>query len=217
MKASSITTTCALAAVVLCAAPGLAGADGVAAPPTEEAKLSARLLAEEGDRLYDVADFVAAAEKYKAAYLLFAEPELLFSLGECFWNLRNPDKATFFYRRYLAKKPDALNRPMVEGRLAELDRLAGAGLGPLPPPAVGTTPGPGPGPVPAAATPVPAPAKRPLVSRPEDAAIGFSSDAPPPPKPGSGSLFNKWWFWAGLSAVALGVGVTAIVIATQQN
>jgi hypothetical protein len=206
------------AALLLLALGSAAAAEGAAAPATEEAKLAARLLAEEGDRLYDVADFSASAEKYKASYLLFPDPELLFSMGECFWNLRDPDRATFFYRRYLAKMPGAVNRALVEARLAEIERLASAGLGPPPLPAVSPASGP-----PAAASPAPspiapssAPVKTPLVTRPEESAIGFSSESPPPPSPGSGSLFNKWWFWTGLGAVVLGVGVTAIVLANQR-
>jgi len=193
----------ALAAVIaaLVLAPAAAHADGAAAPPTEEARLSASLLSGEGDRLYDVADFAGAAEKYKAAYLLFPEPELLFNLGECFWQLRDPDKAAFFYRRFLAKKPDAVNRPIVEARLTELERLPRPAP-PAPAPDLGAGSGP----------PAP-PAKRALITAPDESAIGFTSDAPAPPSPHSDSIFKKWYFWVGIGVVAAAVGVTAIVVA----
>jgi tetratricopeptide (TPR) repeat protein len=129
-------------------------------------------------------EYDAAISEFRKAYELEADPAVLYDIALAYQELGVPDRARFFYRRYLSVAPAATNRAEVEGRLEALDRLLPA----LPPPAPAASSSPGPGP----ATDLTAPS--------------------PPPEPARPSLFRRWWFWTAVGAVATGAALTALVL-----
>jgi tetratricopeptide (TPR) repeat protein len=62
----------------------------------------ARALSRRCDQHYNGADFQKALVCYKAVQKLYHHPIVLFNLAQCYRNLKNPNKALFFYRLYLA-------------------------------------------------------------------------------------------------------------------
>jgi tetratricopeptide (TPR) repeat protein len=89
-------------------------------------KAEARKHVEAADISYKLGDFTHALEEYTKAYQLFAAPPLLFNIGQCHRELKQFEKALFFYEGFLRDSPaDAPNRSLVEGLAAEM-RIASA-------------------------------------------------------------------------------------------
>lgn len=131
----------------------------------------AERLVHQSMREYDLADFDHALADATSAYELDPLPALFFNLGQCHRALRHWDKAAFFFRRYLAKLPNAPNRKVALELLAEADAKANAremAVGPVLPP-------------PAAAQLAPSGAPSVLVLAP-------SAEAVPPPEPVAASV-----------------------------
>ena len=78
----------------------------------------------ESASLYDDGRYDEAAREIEAAYALHAHPDLQYNLAQCYERLGKPDLAAAAYRRYLAGKPTAEDRPAVEARIANLERRA---------------------------------------------------------------------------------------------
>lgn len=74
-------------------------------------------------KAYTLGQFERALELFKAAYEAKPMPAFLFNLGQCHWQLKNYERAIFFYEGYIREKPDAQNRPLAEELLAESRRL----------------------------------------------------------------------------------------------
>jgi hypothetical protein len=80
---------------------------------------------EEGDKHFDLRRFEEALSAYRKAYDEHAAPRYLFRIGECYYNLDDPEKALFYFERYLSKKAKPPFRELVKERVAELrERLA---------------------------------------------------------------------------------------------
>ena len=71
------------------------------------------------DKAYQLGRFADALGEYSKAYELFAAPPLLFNIAQCHRNLKNWDRAIFFFEGYLAARPAAQNRKFVEELLQE--------------------------------------------------------------------------------------------------
>lgn len=82
----------------------------------------ARQLAAEAARAYQEGHFLDALEKYRHAYDVAPRPELLFNIGQCHFQLKSYEWAIFFYQGYIAGRPQAANRPLVESLIAESRR-----------------------------------------------------------------------------------------------
>jgi tetratricopeptide (TPR) repeat protein len=82
----------------------------------------AKRLFERASAEYEQQDFEAALRNFEAAYRLASVPEILYNLAQCHFELHRFRRAAFYYRRYLAARPNAANAPQVRERLAELDR-----------------------------------------------------------------------------------------------
>jgi tetratricopeptide (TPR) repeat protein len=117
-------------------------------------------------------EYDAAISEFRKAYELEADPAVLYDIGLAYQELGVPERARFFYRRYLSSAPLAPNRAEVEERVAALDRLLPA----LPPPALPSSAEPSPGPT---------------------VDLREPSPAPEPP-----SLFRRWWFWTAIGVAA---------------
>jgi len=89
------------------------------APASADKKDDARALVASADTHFKLGEFQAALDEYSKAYELYPAPPLLFNLGQCQRNLKNWDRAIFFFEGYLRKRPDAPNRAVVEDLLKE--------------------------------------------------------------------------------------------------
>jgi tetratricopeptide (TPR) repeat protein len=94
------------------------GPSPAAPTPLDQAKA----LTAQAELDYKVGKFEQALDGYTKAYEVFPTPALLFNLGQCHKLLKNYERATFFFRGYLRDKPDAPNRAVVEGLLADAQK-----------------------------------------------------------------------------------------------
>ncbi len=100
----------------------LAGATALGAPPDAtladarsanakpangraEARAQAKAQVKKGQLDYKLARFEQALEDYSKAYELYPAPALLFNLGQCHRNLKNYERAIFFFEGYLREQP----------------------------------------------------------------------------------------------------------------
>jgi hypothetical protein len=161
---------------------------------------TARELFTQGNTFFDVGQFDKAIDAWQRGYQLKNDPGFLYNIGQAYRTKGDPDKAIFFYKRYLANAPKAKNRAEVEQKIEALQKQVQEKQ----PPAA-TTPPPPTSPPPAVEPPATAPAAPvvtpppvsppPVVTVPEPAPI-----APPPPAPprtrrgdvGVGLGFDAW-------------------------
>jgi tetratricopeptide (TPR) repeat protein len=97
------------------------GPKGAAAKPQTPLD-QAKALTAQAELDYKVGRFQEALDEYSKAYELYPTPALLFNLGQCHKQLKNHERAVFFFRGYLRDKPDAPNRGAVEGFIADSQR-----------------------------------------------------------------------------------------------
>ena len=103
-------------ALLLVAAMG-----GTAIAASESAKSkAAKAHYEEGLKRYNLGEFKAALDAFKAGYLEKADPVFLFNLGQCYRKLGDAENAIQEYAAYLRERPDAPNREDVVRVVAEL-------------------------------------------------------------------------------------------------
>jgi tetratricopeptide (TPR) repeat protein len=150
------------AALVLALTAPAAHAQEVSRPQLSEAqKQKTKEHYEKATLLYNVAKYPEAITEYEAAYLISADPAMLFNIAQCHRKNNQPEEAARFYRNYLRNAPNAPRREDVEKWIAEMDRAAEEkrrqattppvttpptspattpGVTTIPPPAGGTTP-----------------------------------------------------------------------------
>jgi tetratricopeptide (TPR) repeat protein len=122
---------------------------------------------------YKAGQFLPALEGYTRAYDLAPQPEVLFNIGQCHFQLSSWERAVFFYRAYLHDRPEASNRALVEDLIAEAEREQAKREA-------------------ARAMPLPVePARR------EAEITGAAPAQPEPP------VYQRWWFWAAVGAAAV--------------
>jgi hypothetical protein len=157
---------------------------------------TARELFTQGNTFFDLGQFDKAIDAWQRGYQLKNDPGFLYNIGQAYRTMGDPDKAIFFYKRYLANAPKAKNRADVEQKIEALQKQvqerqpAGNGPGPAtsPPPLVE--------PAPATASPVVTPP--PPVTPPPLEATPETTPAPPaPPRArrfdvGVGLGFDAW-------------------------
>src|SRR3954470_8482190 len=90
--------------------------------PVDKASL-ARQHYESGIRKFNVGKFAEAAEDFQAAYEASGSDQLLFNIAQAWRQAKNPEKALFFYKAYMASfrrhdqwPPD---RALIEERIQE--------------------------------------------------------------------------------------------------
>lgn len=101
------------------AAPRQRQPDSTAAPADAEVDEHVA----QGHRLYQLGRYQEAIAEYRHAYELRADPQFLFQIAESYRQLGATEQALFYYDRYLAAGPDALERDAAEERVAELESL----------------------------------------------------------------------------------------------
>src|SRR5262249_32295491 len=78
---------------------------------------------ERGTTLFDLAKYLDAAKEFEAAYEMKQNPAFLFNIGQAYRLAGKSELAIGFYKSYLRRSPGAANRPEVEARIAELEKL----------------------------------------------------------------------------------------------
>ena len=220
MKSKSyIAAALAVAALSLCMSS--ARADKKA---DEAKKEQARVFYAEGTKAYNLGNFELAIKNYKDAYNTLPEPVFLYNIAQAYRLAGDFNQALFFYKSFMRNMPTAPNLAEVERRVAEMEAaLAQQKSAASKPPNDTVGPGesprgsePEPSPSPSAApTPSPSPAPSDVkIPSPAAAAGTLPADTSPSDGPtdsgGKGKpIYKKWWFWAGIGAVA--VGTVAIV------
>ncbi len=114
-------------AQALLAAELARGAEGsVAAAPPDATGAAEAEVAEHvalGHRLYQRGQYQDAVVEFRRAYEVRADPRFLHEIAESYRQLGAVDQALFYYDRYLASAPAALDRDVVEDRVLELESL----------------------------------------------------------------------------------------------
>ncbi len=109
-----------LVAVALAVSPLAAHAGNGEAGSHVESQARARF--SEGNIAYDLAEFQKALDAYSEAYRLMPLPGFLFNIAQCHRQLGRPERAGFFYRRYLTlSREDPPNAALVKDLIAEMD------------------------------------------------------------------------------------------------
>ncbi len=110
-----------LVAVVLAMTPPVAHAankDG----GESDSEVLARAKFAEGNLAYDLGEFQKALDAYSESYRLMPLPGFLFNIAQCHRQLGRPERAGFFYRRYLSlSKEEPANAQLVRDFITEMD------------------------------------------------------------------------------------------------
>ncbi len=199
-----------MALALLLAAPQAAMADTKA---LKAAKAKARALIKSGDLNYRLAKFKEALANYEAAYKAHVHPAILFNIAQCHRQLKNHEKALFFYRLCLSdwrrKNPNPPFLREVENQITKLNdvmvteqkqkavadqkrkkeeaeraRLEAARK-----------------------------KKEEAERKRRLALVPTKPDLPPPPKKRSTPIYKKWWFWTAVGVVVVGATTAGIVAA----
>jgi tetratricopeptide (TPR) repeat protein len=108
---------------VLAVALVLVAAVDAHAQPNGNDVESARQHFRRGNTLFDLQRYAEAAHEYEAAYEGKDDPALLFNIGQAYRLAGEYSKAIGSYKAYLRRSTRPRNRPEVEARIADLQRL----------------------------------------------------------------------------------------------
>ena len=161
-----------------------------------DARANAKVEVQQAQIDYELGRFDRALERYTHAYELFPVPALLFNLGQCHRNLKNPEHAIFFFEGYLRDETriDKGRRALTEDLIAESKAVLArqqvaaeaAAEAARRPPHLEARPG----------ETTPPPATILVIDREQDQS------------PGHTSVASRWWFWT-----AIGVATAAAAVA----
>jgi tetratricopeptide (TPR) repeat protein len=179
----------ALAALASTGAPAAAAArkaTKTTSPADQAAATQAREYFERGESFFKLEKYKEALEQYEQGYLAKADASFLYNIAQCHRLMGDKPAALRFYKRFLNEATRVPNRPVVEQHIKELE----ASL--------------------ADEAPVPAPSE-PLPAAPPPAAPALlAQPAPARPSERQGQpVYQKWWFWTIVGAVAIGGGLGA--------
>jgi tetratricopeptide (TPR) repeat protein len=188
----------ALSGLLVLAVTAAAANDALAAP---RAKLSAEDHYQKGMKAYTLGKFPDAIEEFEKAFELRSEPIFLYNIAQSHRQNNSPQRAIFFYRRYLEAEPEAKNRADVEQRIKDMQSQLNAKAENTPPPQ------------PVVVQPVPV-VPQPVTPQPVAQPIGVVH-AQPAADPSAGRGLRI----AGIAVGAVGVAsvVTGIVLGLQAN
>jgi tetratricopeptide (TPR) repeat protein len=204
LRAATRTSLLCVAALLL-ALGAPAGAAGLT--KREQAKAAV----EKGETDYKLGRFEEALEEYSHAYELFPAPALLFNLGQCHKQLKNYDRAIFFFEGYLRDEPRPTNRRLAQDLIAEsraelAKQQAASAASPesrstVAPASTAEATTAAASATPALQAPVTPKTEAVLISQPPSARQPDASPAPAQP--------TRWWLWAAIAASVLAAGAVA--------
>ena len=170
----------------------LVAGPAIAAARNDSTEEAARAAFRTGQTAYNLGQFAGALSSYSKAYELQALPAILFNIAQCHRQLGNPERAVFFYRRFLELAPkgdrnattaqtllDESQSQAVEAR-RRLDQAREAAQAAMRPPAGGLASSSAAG----AAVPAGAIEKTPV--------------------------YKQWWLWTVVGAVAVGAAAGTV-------
>ena len=175
----------------------------------------AKVLFQDAMRHYNVGEFAEAAAKFIEAYKAAPDPTFLYNAAQAYRLGGEHQKALFFYKSYLRDAPEAGNRAEVEKRIEQLKQIQE-------PPGDAKTPDP-------KVVPDPKDPKDPkLTTDPKDPKLNKTvpdhvvDETPPGSQTGTGGgggrpIYKKWWFWAGIGAVAAGTVAIVVVMSGDEG
>lgn len=108
-----------LVAVALALSPLSVRAANVDAGAHVESQARAKF--SEGNIAYDLGEFQKALDAYSEAYRLMPLPGFLFNIAQCHRQMGRPERAGFFYRRYLTLSKAPSNAALVGELIVEMD------------------------------------------------------------------------------------------------
>jgi len=111
-----------LIVAVMAIAPVVVARTGQAAE--RGSKKTAEAHYQKGMKAYTLGRFEDAIEEFEKAYELRQEPIFLYNIAQSHRQNSNPQRAVFFYRRYLEAEPGAKNRADIEKRIKDLEASA---------------------------------------------------------------------------------------------
>ena len=122
-----------------------AATPAAAAPPAapiqaDEDAAKAHFLA--GSAYYEQANYADAVKEFNEAHRLSKRPDLLYNISVCYERLGRWDDAIAALKQYLAEKPDAADRAVIESRIHNYEqrRAAEAATPPATPPPIAAPP-----------------------------------------------------------------------------
>jgi len=189
---------------------GIETADARMGNARSDARAQAKAQVKKGQLDYKLARFEEALADYSRAYELYPAPALLFNLGQCHRNLKNYERAIFFFEGYLREQPriDPDQRALTEDLIAEsraaLDRqnaeARAAAARFAPPPRASLS----------ARQPATVPARLTLRSQPTTSAGSPMVMAVDHGRPSQDTpVTHRWWFWTAIVGTALAAGAAA--------
>ena len=177
----------------------------------------------DGTKYYNLGDFTKAIEHYKKAYELKPDAVFLYNIAQSYRLSNDFTQPLFFYKSFLRNLPDTPNRAEVERRITEMEDAqakakATANAPPNDPLGPKNTPGTDPGTDSDPGTDTGTDTGTTTI--PDPSTVGDASTAgqengtaptggPTDSGGGKKPIYKKWWFWAGIGAVA--VGTVAII------
>jgi tetratricopeptide (TPR) repeat protein len=184
-------------------------ADGTGAKgsPRAEARAQAKVEVAKAQVDYKLGRFERALAGYSRAYELFPAPGLLFNLGQCHRNLKDYERAIFFFEGYLREQPrlDRDQRALTEDLIAEsragLERqrsAASAGGARFATPDLRFQQGSGP--PPGATTRM--------------ASLSIAASGDPEGSRDETSIAHRWWFWTAIAAATVAAAGAAVYYTT---
>jgi tetratricopeptide (TPR) repeat protein len=156
------------AKLILTAIFAIAASTGIARESHAQShgKQTAESHYDKGMKAYTLGHFSEAIEEFERAFELRSEPIFLYNIAQSHRQSNSPQRAIFFYRRYLEADPNVKNRAEIEKRIKDLEAQLnaqkehlGATMTTEPGPATAQPPlpVPAPAPLPVAVQPTPAP------------------------------------------------------------
>jgi Tetratricopeptide repeat len=185
-----------------------------APPPADPRAAEAKQRYENGMAHFNLEEWDAAIEEWKAGYRAKPVPQFLYNIAQAYRLNKHYDDALSFYQRYLRADPKAQNRVEVEGHISKLTALIAqekraATAPPTLPLAVKSRSGEGTGtPQEVGGPPSPAPQVAVVPSpQPTTTNNNVVVQKQPEKKP----ITKEKWFWPVIGTVA-GVVVVAVVV-----
>jgi tetratricopeptide (TPR) repeat protein len=205
---AGIGTSLLCASALLLALVTPAGAAG----PTK--RQQAKAAVEKGERDYKLGRFEEALEEYSHAYELFPAPALLFNLGQCHKQLKNYERAIFFFEGYLRDEQRPTNRRLAEDLVAEAraelaKQEAASTSAPTPPGASSTAAREASAEDRTAVASAPPALQAPAAAKTEPVLISAPPPARQPDTSPTSVRPTRWWLWAAIAAGVLAAGAVA--------
>jgi len=169
------------AKLIITAVFTLAASAGIAreSHAQSRAKQTAESHYDKGMKAYTLGHFPEAIEEFEKAYEMRSEPIFLYNIAQSHRQSNSPQRAIFFYRRYLEADPNVKNRAEIEKRIKDMETQLnaqkehpGATMTTAPGTVAAPTPVPSPGPQPGPASvqPSPTPEATVAVAQPTESA-----------------------------------------------